>query len=84
MRGEEILSGAQRLHDPTLLEERMRAAGINPADMTSYVDAFRLGAVPHAGGGIGEFRSILVVELWELMVWSSRQDLNVLSCSSSN
>lgn len=53
MRGEEILSGAQRVHDPTLLEERMRAVEINPDDMKSYVDAFRLGAPPHAGGGIG-------------------------------
>lgn len=53
MRGEEILSGAQRLHDPDQLEARMRAVGINPEDMKSYVDAFRLGAPPHAGGGIG-------------------------------
>lgn len=54
MRGEEILSGAQRLHDPDLLEERMRAVNIDPVDMKDYVDAFRLGAPPHAGGGIGE------------------------------
>lgn len=53
MRGEEILSGAQRLHEPELLAERMRAVGINPEDMKSYIDAFRLGAPPHAGGGIG-------------------------------
>jgi aspartyl/asparaginyl-tRNA synthetase len=54
MRGEEILSGAQRLHDAALLEDRMRSVEINPNDMKSYVDAFRLGAPPHAGGGIGE------------------------------
>lgn len=54
MRGEEILSGAQRLHDAALLEDRMRAVEINPNDMKSYVDAFRLGAPPHAGGGIGK------------------------------
>lgn len=57
MRGEEILSGAQRLHDAPMLEERMRAVGINPDDMKSYVDGFRLGAPPHAGGGIGESKA---------------------------
>lgn len=55
MRGEEILSGAQRIHDPDMLEERMRSVGINPAEMKSYVDAFRLGAPAHGGGGIGAF-----------------------------
>ncbi|KDE09023.1 hypothetical protein MVLG_00744 [Microbotryum lychnidis-dioicae p1A1 Lamole] len=60
MRGEEILSGAQRVHDATLLEERMRAVGIDPNDMKAYVDAFRLGAPPHAGGGIGLERVVML------------------------
>jgi aspartyl/asparaginyl-tRNA synthetase len=55
MRGEEILSGAQRIHDPAFLAERMQAAGINPSDMSGYLDAFKLGAPPHGGGGIGTF-----------------------------
>ena len=66
MRGEEILSGAQRLHDAAMLEERMKAVAINPEDMKSYVDAFRLGAPPHAGGGIGQslpLHPFLVVRL---------------------
>jgi aspartyl/asparaginyl-tRNA synthetase len=54
MRGEEILSGAQRIHDPELLTKRMEEAGIKPADMDDYVEAFRLGCPPHAGGGIGK------------------------------
>jgi len=54
MRGEEILSGAQRIHDPAFLAERMKAAGINPDDMSGYLDAFKLGAPPHGGGGIGQ------------------------------
>lgn len=54
MRGEEILSGAQRVHDAPFLEERMKSVGINPDDMKAYVDGFRLGCPPHAGGGIGE------------------------------
>ena len=54
MRGEEILSGAQRVHDPAVLEERMKGVGIDPASMQGYLDAFRLGAPPHGGGGIGK------------------------------
>jgi aspartyl/asparaginyl-tRNA synthetase len=54
MRGEEILSGAQRVHDPHFLIERMKAHGVDPASMQGYVDAFRLGVAPHGGGGIGE------------------------------
>ena len=53
MRGEEILSGAQRIHDPNLLIQKMRLKGIEPSSMQGYVDAFRLGCPPHAGGGIG-------------------------------
>ncbi|SCV70829.1 BQ2448_3591 [Microbotryum intermedium] len=60
MRGEEILSGAQRVHDASLLEDRMRAVGIDPNDMKAYVDAFRLGAPPHAGGGIGLERVVML------------------------
>jgi aspartyl/asparaginyl-tRNA synthetase len=48
MRGEEILSGAQRVHDPELLIERIKEAGINPEEMKHYTDAFRLGCPPHA------------------------------------
>jgi aspartyl/asparaginyl-tRNA synthetase len=54
MRGEEILSGAQRIHDADFLVERMKVAGIDPASMQGYLDAFKLGAPPHGGGGIGE------------------------------
>ncbi|KZT06908.1 aspartate-tRNA ligase [Laetiporus sulphureus 93-53] len=60
MRGEEILSGAQRVHDPALLEEQMRAKGVDPASMSYYVDAFRLGCPPHGGGGIGLERVLML------------------------
>lgn len=61
MRGEEIMSGAQRIHDPVLLAERMRAHGVDPADdgLKEYVDAFKYGAPPHAGGGIGLERVVM-------------------------
>ncbi|KAG0325726.1 aspartate--tRNA ligase dps1 [Dissophora globulifera] len=58
MRGEEILSGAQRIHDPDFLIERAKAHGVDPESIKSYVDAFRMGAPPHGGGGIGLERVI--------------------------
>ncbi|KAI5840656.1 hypothetical protein DFP73DRAFT_557274 [Morchella snyderi] len=63
MRGEEILSGAQRVHNSQFLTERMKSLGMDPKTpgLEDYVDAFRYGAPPHAGGGIGLER---VVFLW--------------------
>lgn len=55
-RGQEILSGAQRIHDPDLLEKRIRKKGIDPASpgIKEYIDVFRsAGVPPHGGGGIG-------------------------------
>ncbi|KAI0732341.1 aspartate-tRNA ligase [Fomitopsis betulina] len=60
MRGEEILSGAQRVHDPALLAEQMRAKGVDPASMDSYLNAFKLGCPPHGGGGIGLERVLML------------------------
>ncbi|KAI9508767.1 hypothetical protein F5148DRAFT_1275600 [Russula earlei] len=60
MRGEEILSGAQRLHDPMLLTEKMRSKGVDPDSMKGYVDAFRMGCAPHGGGGIGLERVLML------------------------
>lgn len=56
MRGEEILSGAQRIHDPQLLAERA-SEHADLATIQPYLDAFKYGAPPHAGGGIGKFKS---------------------------
>jgi nondiscriminating aspartyl-tRNA synthetase len=52
-RGLEISSGAQRIHIPELLEEQLKKRGLDPADFKFYVDAFRVGAPPHAGWSIG-------------------------------
>lgn len=60
MRGEEILSGAQRIHEPVLLSESMRTKGVDPDSMKAYIDAFRLGCVPHGGGGIGLERVLML------------------------
>jgi len=53
MRGEEILSGAQRIHNPEYLTERAKVHGIEIPTIAAYIDSFRYGCPPHAGGGIG-------------------------------
>ncbi|CAH8561860.1 unnamed protein product [Schistosoma intercalatum] len=53
MRGEEIMSGAQRIHDPVLLSERATHHKVDLEKIKAYIDAFRYGCPPHAGGGIG-------------------------------
>jgi aspartyl-tRNA synthetase len=56
MRGQEILSGGQRLHLPAQLEKCLRNKGLNPLQpgIKEYVDVFRsVGVPPHGGGGIG-------------------------------
>lgn len=60
IRGQEILSGAQRIHVPELLEERAKAWEIPLEDIAAYVNSFRNGALPHAGGGIGLERVVML------------------------
>jgi len=60
IRGEEILSGAQRIHDPILLAERAKHHGIQLDTIKSYIDAFKYGCPPHAGGGIGMERVVML------------------------
>lgn len=52
-RGMEVASGAERIHDPKMLEDALKKRGEDPADFASYIDAFRYGAPPHAGWSIG-------------------------------
>ncbi|XP_047541519.1 aspartate--tRNA ligase, cytoplasmic [Vanessa atalanta] len=60
MRGEEILSGAQRIHDPDFLTERAKHHGIDISKIAAYIESFRLGCPPHAGGGIGMERVVML------------------------
>ncbi|GIY11162.1 hypothetical protein CDAR_110981 [Caerostris darwini] len=53
MRGEEIISGSQRIHDFEFLQKRAIEHGIDLEKIRSYLDSFRYGTFPHAGGGIG-------------------------------
>mmetsp|Transcript_40528 Transcript_40528/g.41361 ORF Transcript_40528/g.41361 Transcript_40528/m.41361 type:complete len:600 (+) Transcript_40528:106-1905(+) len=60
IRGEEIVSGAQRVHDVDLLISRAQEMNIPVNSIQSYVDAFKHGAHPHAGGGIGMERVVML------------------------
>jgi len=60
IRGEEILSGAQRIHEPVMLTERAKHHGIDVEKIKSYIDAFKYGCPPHAGGGIGMERVVML------------------------
>jgi len=60
MRGEEIMSGAQRIHDPALLEERAKVHEIELDTIRSYIDSFKFGSSPHAGGGVGGERVLML------------------------
>jgi nondiscriminating aspartyl-tRNA synthetase len=53
MRGEEITSGAQRIHESKMLEERAKVHKIPVESIQAYIDAFKYGAPPHGGAGIG-------------------------------
>ena len=60
MRGEEILSGAQRVHDAEYLVERAGEHDIAIPTIQGYVDAFKHGAPPHGGGGVGMERVVML------------------------
>jgi len=60
VRGEEITSGAQRIHDFKLLAEKAQAKGVELKTIQPYIDAFMYGAFPHAGAGIGLERVVML------------------------
>ncbi|PVU90684.1 hypothetical protein BB561_004776 [Smittium simulii] len=60
LRGEEIMSGAQRIHDSNFLEERVKSCGVDPETVRDYINAFKYGCSPHAGGGVGLERVIML------------------------
>jgi aspartyl-tRNA synthetase len=60
LRGEEITSGAQRIHVPEMLHRNAAKIGVDLSPIQWYVDAFAYGAYPHAGGGIGLERVVML------------------------
>lgn len=53
LRGGEILSGAQRINHYEALCENLKVFGIDKVSIAYYLEAFKYGAPPHAGGGMG-------------------------------
>uniref|UniRef100_A0A7S0SN35 aspartate--tRNA ligase n=1 Tax=Mantoniella antarctica TaxID=81844 RepID=A0A7S0SN35_9CHLO len=60
IRGEEIISGAQRVHDVDLLTKRAAEHGIEVETIQAYIDAFKYGATPHGGCGVGMERVVML------------------------
>ncbi|KAI0987710.1 hypothetical protein GJ496_005272 [Pomphorhynchus laevis] len=60
MRGEEIISGAQRIHDSDMLKSQINHHGIDPEKIKDYIEAFRYGCSPHAGIGVGMERVVML------------------------
>lgn len=60
IRGEEITSGAQRIHDAEMLAKRAQECGIEVDTIQSYIESFRFGAYPHGGAGIGLERVVML------------------------
>ncbi|XP_020184582.1 aspartate--tRNA ligase 2, cytoplasmic [Aegilops tauschii subsp. strangulata] len=60
IRGEEIISGAQRIHTPELLRKRAIECGIDASTIASYIESFSYGAPPHGGFGVGLERVVML------------------------
>lgn len=60
-RGQEILSGGQRIHDAKMLLDNMARLKMDPQTMEEYIQAFQWGAPPHGGGGIGLERILMLL-----------------------
>jgi len=60
IRGEEVTSGAQRIHDPQMLLDCAAEKEVDLSPIMAYVDSFKYGAFPHGGGGIGLERVVML------------------------
>ncbi|ESQ50527.1 hypothetical protein EUTSA_v10023162mg, partial [Eutrema salsugineum] len=60
LRGEEIISGAQRIHISELLKERIDECNIDVESISSYFKSFRYGIPPHGGFGVGLERVVML------------------------
>lgn len=61
IRGLEICSGAQRCHDPEMVQELIKKKGIEAGEgLESYISSFKDGISPHAGAGIGLERVVFL------------------------
>lgn len=61
VRGQEIISGGQRIHDCRMLLDNMKRMKVDPSSMEEYMQGFEWAAPPHAGVGIGLERIVMLV-----------------------
>jgi len=52
-KGLELASGGQREHDLERLEQGMEEDGVDPSDVSFYLESFKFGMPPHGGYGLG-------------------------------
>ncbi|KJP89226.1 aspartate-tRNA(Asn) ligase [Plasmodium fragile] len=60
MRGEEILSGSQRISDVNLLLDNIKRFNLDPTKLNFYIDSFAYSSYPHSGCGIGLERVLML------------------------
>ncbi|CAM0883901.1 unnamed protein product [Alopecurus aequalis] len=60
IRGEEVLSGSQRIHDQLLLLERIIECGLDAESFEWFIETFRYGAPPRGGFGAGLERFVML------------------------
>ena len=53
LRGEEICSGSQRIHDYQLLLDSLKTKNLYARDFVDYLDSFAYGSKMHGGAGFG-------------------------------
>lgn len=61
MRGEEISSGAQRIHNYQQLLDNIINKKINPESLKDYLNSFATGSKPHCGFGLGLERILMLI-----------------------
>ena len=52
-KGLELASGGQREHDMDRLMNAIEEEGIDPEDISFYLESFKFGMPPHGGYGLG-------------------------------
>lgn len=60
-RGTEISTGAQREHRIDVLLEQVADKGLDPAELSSYLEFFKYGVPPHGGFGMGLARVLMLM-----------------------
>lgn len=61
LRGEEISSGSQRIHNYELLYNNIIKKNINPETLKDYLNSFAYGSKPHCGFGFGLERILMLL-----------------------